>query len=239
MLRPVEPRSLPDDVFGQLLAEIVSGRYDPGEALPSERALTALLKVNRHVIREALKRLEQIGLVKTAQGGRTRVLDFRRTAGLDLLAVIAEHAQALEGMLEAAMQMRAGIGLDVARLAAQNAPPEIRAELPELADELASTGRGPELLPVDQRFWRLMLEGADNLAYQLAFNSLIRSVNATPELSLWWLEHELERSDYRRPIARAIAAGDAEAAVEATREALAPPREFPPAKAATAERAAS
>ncbi len=160
MLRPVEPKTLPDDVFGQLLAEILSGRYAPGAALPSERALTQTLKVNRHVVREALKRLEQIGLVKTAQGGRTRVLDFRRTAGLDLLAVIAEHAQAFEGMLEAAMQMRAVIGLDVARLAAQNASLAIRRELPLLADELASIGRGPELLPLDQRFWRLMLDGA-------------------------------------------------------------------------------
>ncbi len=239
MLRPVEPRSLPDDVFGQLLAEIVGGRYAPGDALPSERALTALLEVNRHVVREALKRLEQIGLVKTAQGGRTRVLDFRHTAGLDLLAVFAEHAQALEGMLEAAMQMRAVIGLDVARLAAQNASPEIRQELPRLADQLASIGRGPELLALDQRLWRRMLDGAGNLAYQLAFNSLIRSVNANANFNLRWLEHELERSDYRRPIARAIAAGDPQAAVEATRQALAPPRELLPAKRARAKRAAS
>ena len=40
-----------------------------------------------------------------------------------------------------------------------------------------------------------------------------------------WLEHELRRSDYRRPIAAAIARGDAEAAAHATREALTPSAE--------------
>ena len=98
-LRAVEKRSLPDKVFEQLTAEIVSGRYPPGATIPSERDLSEVLAVNRHVVREAVKRLEQIGLVRVVQGGRTKVLDFRRTAGLDLLAVVAEHAEPVEALL--------------------------------------------------------------------------------------------------------------------------------------------
>ena len=59
MLRPVQTRSLPDEVFGQLLGEIVSGRYAPGETLPGERGLSDVFGVNRHVVREALKRLRE------------------------------------------------------------------------------------------------------------------------------------------------------------------------------------
>src|SRR5947208_12041444 len=146
MLRPVQTRSLPDEVFGQLLGEIVSGRYAPGETLPGERGLSDVFQVNRHVVREALKRLEQVGLVKTVHGGGTKVLEFRRSAGLDLLAVIADHPEAMEGMLPlllSALQMRAVIGVDAARLCAQGASDDLRAELLEAGETLPSVAHGP------------------------------------------------------------------------------------------------
>ncbi len=224
-LRAVENISLPDKVFEQLLIEIVSGRYAAGATIPSERALSDVFTVNRHVVREAIKRLQQVGLVKVVQGGGTRVLDFRRTAGLDLLAVIAEHADAIEGLvplLPAALEMRLGIGVDVARLCALNASSAVGEDLVEVSQRLAEVARGVELLPLDQLFWQHMLDGAGNLAYQLAFNSLIRGVHAIPELTAPWLEHELEQCDYRRHIAAAILVGDADRAVAVTRDALAP-----------------
>lgn len=229
-LRAVEKQSLPDQVFEQLTVEIVSGAYAPGAMIPSERDLSETLAVNRHVVREAVKRLEQIGLVKVAQGGRTKVLDFRQTAGLDLLAVVAEQGEAVEALLPllaAALEMRAGIGSDLSRLCAQRADSEVRGELLGIADRLAEVGEGIELLPLDQRFWQRVLDGAGNLAYQLAFNSLIRTVHARPDLSVPWLEQELRRSDYRRPIAAAISAGDGEWAARATRSALTPPGGYP------------
>ena len=229
-LQAVHKSSLPDKVFEQLAAEIVSGRYPPGATVPSERDLSEVLQVNRHVVREAVKRLEQIGLVKIIQGGRTKVLDFRQTAGLDLLTVVAEHAEAGEELapfLVAALEMRAGIGVDVARLCAQRAGRRVGDELLEVSHRLAAVAGGPELLPLDERFWRLVVDGAGNLAYQLAFNSLIRAVHARTGFSLPWLEQELRRSDYRHPIAAAIAAGDAESAARAAHEALRPPDDEP------------
>ncbi|HEX4447797.1 MAG TPA: GntR family transcriptional regulator, partial [Polyangiaceae bacterium] len=92
-LHAIRARSLSEQVFEQLAAEIITGRYSPGDNLPAERALTDVFDVNRHVVREALKRLEQIGLVKVSQGGGTKVLDFKRHAGLDLLAIMSEHAR--------------------------------------------------------------------------------------------------------------------------------------------------
>jgi DNA-binding FadR family transcriptional regulator len=224
-LRAIDKRSLPDQVLEQLTAAIVAGDYPPGAAIPSERELSETLGVNRHVVREAIKRLEQIGLVRGTHGGRTTVLDYRETAGLDLLAVVAEHVEPIEGLaplLSAALEMRAGIGSDVARMCAQRAK-TLGRELVQIADRLAETHAGDELLELDRRFWQLVLDGAGNVAYQLAFNSLIRAVHARRELSLPLLERELERSGHRRPIAAAIAAGDAEAAAREARSALEPP----------------
>jgi DNA-binding FadR family transcriptional regulator len=240
-LRAVERRSLPDEVFEQLLSEIVSGRYQPGSTVPSERELSETLGVNRHVVREAIKRLEQVGLVRVTQGGRTTVLDFHENAGLDLLALVAEHAEAdgaLLPLLAAALEMRAGIGVDLARLCAERAGGRVGKDLLEISQKLRTAG-GEELLELDRCFWQRVLDGAGNLAYQLAFNSLIRAVHARRDLSLPWLEEELERSDHRRPIAAAIAAADADTAASAAREALTAPPDaplFPPARTSTGTR---
>jgi GntR family transcriptional regulator, transcriptional repressor for pyruvate dehydrogenase complex len=237
-LRAVERRSLPDKVFEQLLSEIVTGRYPPGATVPSERQLSETLGVNRHVVREAIKRLEQIGLVKVSQGGHTTVLDFHETAGLDLLALVAEHAEAAGAvlpLLAAAFEMRAGIGVDLARLCAQRAGAEVGEDLLEISRMLAGAG-GEELLELDRRFWQRVLDEVGNLAYQLAFNSLIRAVHARRDLSVPWLEKELKRSDYRRPIAAAIAAADADSAASAARKALTPAEDAPLFRAATDSR---
>jgi len=237
-LRAVERRSLPDKVFEQLLSEIVSGRYAAGATVPSERQLSETLGVNRHVVREAIKRLEQIGLLMVTQGGRTTVLDFHETAGLDLLALVAEHAEAAEALLPllaSALEMRAGIGVDLARLCAERAGGEVGNDLLEISQKLAAAG-GEELLELDRRFWQRVLDGAGNLAYQLAFNSLIRAVHARRELSVPWLEQELRRSDHRRPIAVAIAAGDADAAASAARTALTAPEDASQFRRARASR---
>ncbi|HET9105123.1 MAG TPA: GntR family transcriptional regulator [Solirubrobacteraceae bacterium] len=227
-LRAIENRSLADEVFGQLLGELIGERWAPGDRLPAERVLSATFGVNRHVVREALGRLEQLGLVRIVQGGGTQVLDPRRSAGLDLLAALAEHAAAVEaplGPLRAALEMRAGIGSDVARLCAQRAGPELHPALQTACDDLAASPGGVVVLALDERFWRLVLEGADNFAYELAFNSLIRGVHALPRVSVPWLEHELAAGRYRRPIADAITAGDPDGAAQAARQALAPAAE--------------
>ena len=225
-LQTVEKRSLPDAVFEQLTGEILARAYPAGAAIPSERELSEVLGVNRHVVREAVKRLEQVGLVKGTQGGRTVVLDYRRTAGLDLLALVAERTEpneTLVPLLAAAIEMRAGIGSDLARLCAERADSAVREQLIELAGRLAEPSLDAEaLLELDQSFWQAMLDGAGNLAYQLAFNSLIRAVHAQRQLSVPWLEEELARSGHRMPIAQAIAAGDAEGAAAAARDALTP-----------------
>src|SRR5688500_4660640 len=110
-------------VHDRLRAEIVNGRLAPGDAVPPERTLSERFGVNRHAVREALKRLQQSGLVQISQGGATRVQDWRTNGSLDLLFDLAAppgeepDPEIVRGILE----MRASIGADAARLAAQRA----------------------------------------------------------------------------------------------------------------------
>ena len=56
-LQPVTRRSVPEEVFEQIAADVLSGEMQPGEALPSERQLADVLGVSRPAVREGLKRL--------------------------------------------------------------------------------------------------------------------------------------------------------------------------------------
>jgi DNA-binding FadR family transcriptional regulator len=222
-LKAVTARSLPDQVFRQIASSILDGTYKPGDTLPPERELSEIFGVNRHAVREAIKRAEQIGLVRSKQGGGTTILDFEKTAGLDALALLAEYAaEDLTGarLWRAGFEMRAAIGTDVARLCALRADAKTKRQLVDLANELKRAPHGPEIVALDLRFWETMLDGADNIAYRLAYNSLIRSSQAAPELQLGWTIQELESSDYRLPIATAIQAGDSAAAEAAARTSL-------------------
>ena len=80
--------------------------------------------------------------MRVSQGGRTTVLDYRRTAGLDLLAIVAEHVDPVDGLtplLRSALEMRAGIAVDLARLCAERGGRTLGAELLEIASQLAQT----------------------------------------------------------------------------------------------------
>lgn len=222
-LQAVKSQSLPDQVFRQIASAILDGTYPAGTNLPAERQLAEVFGVNRHVVREATKRAEQIGLVSVTQGGGTKVLDFERTAGLDALALLAEYAaEDLAGarLWRAGFEMRAAIGTDLARLCALRASKQVRDDLLQIAEQLTTAPHGPEIVALDLRFWERMLDGADNVAYRLAYNSLIKSSQAAPELQLNWTIQELEHGDYRLPIAKAIADGDSAAAEAATRTSL-------------------
>ncbi|MGE0355854.1 MAG: GntR family transcriptional regulator [Burkholderiales bacterium] len=67
-------------VAGSLLEDIEAGRYPVGSLLPGELALCAQFGVSRHTVREAIRRLEERGLVTRRRGIGTSV-KARRAAG--------------------------------------------------------------------------------------------------------------------------------------------------------------
>ena len=125
-LGPVNRRSVPEDVFDQIITGVLSGEMAPGETLPSERRLAEVLGVSRPTIREALKRLAADGLIEVRQGDATTVRDFRRTAGLDLLPRLLMHDGELDlTVVRSILETRLHNGPKVAQLAAQRRGPAL------------------------------------------------------------------------------------------------------------------
>jgi GntR family transcriptional repressor for pyruvate dehydrogenase complex len=221
-LRVIADLSLADQAAKQLIEEVLKGHYAPGTALPPERALARIFRVNRHVVREALQRLEQLGLLSISREGGAKVLDFRRSAGLDLLAVMAEHAQGGREFAEywrSVLEMRAATGADVVRLCTLNAGSEVRRDLVAIATEMDEASDSQRLFALEVRFWERILDGADNIAYRLAFNSLLKGVLVMGQAGLEWSIEEIRQSS-RVSLATAIASGDAAKAEADTRKML-------------------
>jgi GntR family transcriptional repressor for pyruvate dehydrogenase complex len=74
-LKPVSRTTLSEQVAMQLASELTGGRWKPGEKLPSEAELCKAFNVGRSTLREALKSLAFIGLIRMRAGGGSYVSD--------------------------------------------------------------------------------------------------------------------------------------------------------------------
>jgi GntR family transcriptional regulator, transcriptional repressor for pyruvate dehydrogenase complex len=223
---PVPRVSVSDHVFGQLRDAIVSGRYRPEDTLPGERELASTFAVNRHAVREALRRLQQLGLVRVSQGGATRVLDWRVHAGLDLALSLARSADVLpvETLVRDMLEMRACVGIDAARLCAERGDPEVTAALVRAAEEYGSLA--PDLDAMNEAniaIWWLIVRGSGNTAYLLAFNSLVAGTFAVGDVPPDARAAELLDVAGHRRLAAAVAAGQGAAAARHARALLTAP----------------
>ena len=212
-----------EPVHERLRGDILAGRLQPGDSVPSERALAEEFGVGRHAVREALKRLEQAGLVRISQGGATRVLDWRDSGGLEVLLDLLEGSRAMPPpeLTRAVLETRATIGVDAARRCARRATPEQRAEVRRLAELTAAAvaADAPEIDDTYAALWRAVVVGAGNIAYRLALNSLVMALEGRGEIAA--ALRPRDTADLRA-LGSAIAAGEADAAAAAASRLLEP-----------------
>ncbi|MFQ6148600.1 FadR/GntR family transcriptional regulator [Streptomyces seoulensis] len=221
--RHIRREAVSDQLFALLRDRILGGQAPPGTPLTAERDLAAEFGVNRHAVREAVKRLQQARLVEVSHGGRTLVLDWRRTAGLDLAMGIADADRGLTtgDLTRDALEMRACVGADAARLCAIRCSRQAAAEIVRTADRYADCG--PDLADLgtaDIAWWRLIVEGSGNLAYLLAFNSLVGGALPVADVPDDLRTAELLDVEAHVRLAEHIAAREARAAERLARELL-------------------
>ena len=184
-LQPVVRRSVPDEVFDQVLAEVVDGEIPVGDPLPSERRLAEVLGVSRPAVREALQRMAQTGLVQVRHGGATTVRDYKRHAGLDLLArLLVRHGDLDPAVARSILEARLAVGPSVAALAATRGGPTLAATLTETVDLLVGTDDDVERQVHALEFWDQVVDAADSIVFRLMFNSLRAAYEPALELSL-------------------------------------------------------
>lgn len=129
------PASLAGALSVELVERIVKGQYPPGTALPPEPALCDSFSVSRTVVREAVKMLQEKGLVQVRQGSGTTVTPPATWNMLDEVVLNLSVAES-DGLdvLDDLVVTRRLLESDMANVAAQLAGDDVVAELAALVD---------------------------------------------------------------------------------------------------------
>ena len=181
MLKPIGKQRVAEEIVQQLRGLILRGHYATGDKLPPERKLAEELGVNRASLREAIKALEQMGLVKTRQGDGTRVLDFMQTAGVELVShLVAGSADGVPSVevLEDVLEFRRIFARDVAHMAAEKATADDLARLEDVAKRAEVDLAPEELLKLDFEFYLELTRTAKNRVFQLLINTIRAAVQS-------------------------------------------------------------
>jgi DNA-binding FadR family transcriptional regulator len=218
----VTTKSNADAVFDQVWGQIVAGELAPGATLPGERELASQLSVSRSVVREALQRLAQAGLVEIRQGEATRILDFQTSTDINLLGRLLVRP---DGSIDAVivrslLEMRIGIGADATRLCAIRSTPDLVAELSALVDELVVAEDVLAKQDIDLAFWAAVLAGSQNIGYRIAYNGLVATYHPLREVIAAVVEPELRNIAGHRTVVAAIASHDERLAEQSARALL-------------------
>src|SRR5690349_3890599 len=206
-------------VFAQLSEEILSGRYEPGEKLPTQRMLAAELGVTMTALREGVKRLEQLGLVEVRHGDAMRVTDWRARGGLDVIAHVLFAAGGLDrAMLADVMEARRLMLAESARLAAERRSAEQATRLTELAERIAQAPDAATAQALDWAFFHELVEAARNVVLLLVMNTIRDIYLQRGELFQAVVAERGELAPLYARAARAVERGQAGAAARAVEE---------------------
>ena len=207
-------------VSGVIEQRIVRGDLKPGVQLPTEQDLAQQFGVNRSTVREAIRQLEQEGLVERRGSKRLHVTmpgvyDAAPRAARSMLL----HQVTFEELWQVALVLEP----QAARLAASAAGLADLAELNDTVDRLTAhcktEGSILSHAELDIEFHALVARISGNRALMLAREpmnllyrpSLIRLQQVLPQM-------ERRNLDAHKRIVKAIAAGDADLAHEWTRK---------------------
>ena len=151
-------------------ALIVSGELKPGDTLPPERALAAMLGISRPTLREAIRVLSALNVVEPRHGGGTYVtsLDPRQLAQ-PINFLLQVDRMAFRHLLEVRQVLEVG----AARLAAPRITDGQLAALRELADQAGRVvGRPAQFLRFDFEIHTAIIEATGNPIYISLYQSI-------------------------------------------------------------------
>ena len=164
--------SRPQEIYNVLRDEVLRGQYRPGERLPSERDLASRFKTSRGTVREAFKKLEQLG-VATIQPGGARVVPIEECT-LDLLGPLLDlgdvpNPELIDQALETGGVL---VGFAVAKAMANGADQAVAEARAITREMLAAQVDQIQEVMGPPRLIRLFAEAADHLVLLLIMNTL-------------------------------------------------------------------
>jgi len=169
-LSPVKKSRVIEEILEKMHALLESGQLAPGTKLPPERELCLMLSVSRPSLREALKVLDILGVIKTRQGAGTYVTgSFARIVGNPTTVKSIQQRFTLLELLEA----RRTVEPALASLAATRASEKDLTTMARAVKGLCRKGTSPEEhLRYDEQFHQAIISAADNPLFRQMMNMI-------------------------------------------------------------------
>jgi len=160
--RILRPKRLCDSTVEQVLSLVRTGGLAPGTKLPPERSLVSSLGVSRNSLREAIRVLETMGVLRVEPGRGTWVREDVGEPPMDTASAwLPFHGRDVIDLLE----MRDTLEIKAAALAAERGSNEHLEALVVALDRLKAAidgGDSDEIIAADAEFHQVVAEASDN-----------------------------------------------------------------------------
>jgi GntR family transcriptional repressor for pyruvate dehydrogenase complex len=193
---PVRRETVMDTVARRIEQLVRSGELKAGDRLPPEPELAQMLRVSRSSLREALKSLMYLGLIKSRAGDGTYIQS-------SLSRVLSQHFQWMILLNEVQhleiYELRKVLEPEVAALAAKRATRADIDRLEAALEGMAQSRGNPELFHVyDIQFHEAFAQASGNAAIQTTLRMLYHATTEArkavmPYIQNWdrhWQRHE-------------------------------------------------
>ncbi|MDF2443352.1 MAG: GntR family transcriptional regulator, transcriptional repressor for pyruvate dehydrogenase complex [Subtercola sp.] len=219
------------EVLTHIENDLLTGTLGPGDHLPSERTLAAELGVGRSSVREALRVLEVLGLLRTQTGsgpGSGAIIIARPSGGMSSLIRLQVAAQGfrVDDVVATRLILETAVAGQLAASASSTSAPAASAGIPDLTpateilDAMEATGDAEptpaEFLALDAQFHYSLAEIAGNEVIAAMMTGLRNSIESyalagVPNLASWRVTSDRLRHEHRAIVA-SIRRGDPAAA---------------------------
>ena len=126
MFRKIEKENPFEEILDQIIDNIKEGTLKKGDALPAERNMAEALGVSRPVVREVLRTLAVLGIIKSVHGGANYVSEKLENSLIEPLSILLRLNNS---SVYHNQQLRSALEIEASRLAARNCTPVDAAEL--------------------------------------------------------------------------------------------------------------
>lgn len=168
------PANLAQALAAELVERIVRGQHPSGTSLPPESALCVTFGVSRTVVREAVKMLQEKGLVQVRQGAGTIVTPSTTWNMLDELVLRATiTGDDTFAILDDVVVTRRLLESDMAQMAARLATDEVVEKLRTLVDRMDELVDDPaKYAEFDRAFHDVVMQTSGNRIARAVVRSL-------------------------------------------------------------------
>lgn len=184
-------------VIQYIKGKILDGSLQPGQKLPPERVLAETLGIGRNSVREALRTLDMLGVISSAQGSGNYVsckFDKSLTEAMSMMFSMQRLGYRQVSELRCAVETQA------AALAAERVTPGTVAELQEIVGKMARESDETVNAELDKELHMTVAKASENPLIVM----VLQSLSDTLDLFISELRSEISIREKGSPVLQEV-----------------------------------